>query len=523
MAKRPNKRAVEQGQKAGLRSEPTLAVCVATELEARLETITQKNAPALAALQDIQQFITGVADQQKLTALGLRRQGMISLLQAMRVQLAELMEQIAQHVGQPLAVTGSPATPVPALEDQIARLVTRVVTMAQAIDQALAILRAPTERPDTDADVFRDGLASMPSYHVLLGVLEAIHAGQGGQGWTDNNGQTVPMRPVYDGKGTAYLSLREPAGDRRPAAAVIRSLWAKVRELDDLTSDVLLYCLCCWATRTSSPGEFVWIIADRVLDERGVQRKRYRSEGLRWLHGHRRDDRLAVWQALVRLKDLWLEMLDVEVLPARRGRKAQFVRVESPLLLTDARMTQHDLDNNEAFLAAQVAPGRWARELWEVLGPQTGLLARKALEYDPYRERPEKRLAKYLAFHVRRNAQWHAEELPLRVATLLDALGDAIPADPARPGRTKDRLDKALDRLVADHVIGRWVYVDAPELPARGWFDQWLTWRVVISPADNVIAHYSAMKLPKPRAGLPASVPASDRDAIVVEPGRYRG
>jgi len=45
----------------------------------------------------------------------------------------------------------------------------------------------------------------------------------------------------------------------------------------------------------------------------------------------------------------------------------------------------------------------------------------------------------------------------------------------------------------------------------------------VISPADNVIAHYSAMKLPKPRAGLPASVPASDRDAIVVEPGRYRG
>jgi hypothetical protein len=161
---------------------------------------------------------------------------------------------------------------------------------------------------------------------------------------------------------------------------VIRSLWAKVRELDDLTSDVLLYCLCFWATRTSSPGEFVWISADRVLDERGVQRKRYHSEGLRWQHGHRRDDRLAVWQALVRLKDLWIEMLDVEVLPARRQRKAQFVRVESPLLLTDARMTQHDLENSEASLAAQVAPGRWARELWEVLGPQTGLLARKALD-----------------------------------------------------------------------------------------------------------------------------------------------
>jgi hypothetical protein len=334
---------------------------------------------------------------------------------------------------------------------------------------------------------------------------------------------TTASRRRYDGKGTAYLSIREPDGDRRPAAAMIRSLWAKVRELDDLTSDVLLYCLCCWATRTSNPGEFVWISADRVLDERGVQRKRYHSEGLRWQHGHRRDDRLAVWQALVRLKDLWIEMLDVEVLPARRQRKAQFVRVESPLLLTDARMTQHDLENSEAFLAAQVAPGRWARELWEVLGPQTGLLARKALEYDPYRERAEKRLAKYLAFHVRRNVQWHAEELPLRVATLLDAIGDAIPAEPARPGRTKDRFDKALDRLAADQVIGKWVYLEAPELPARGWFDQWLSWRVVISPAENVMAHYSAMKLPKSRTNRPAPLPASDRDAILVEPGRYLG
>jgi hypothetical protein len=186
-------------------------------------------------------------------------------------------------------------------------------------------------------------------------------------------------------------------------------------------------------------------------------------------------------------------------------------------------MTQHDLENNEAFLAAQVAPGRWARELWEVLGPQTGLLARKALEYDPYRERPEKRLAKYLAFHVRRNAQWHLEELPLRVSTLLEALGDAIAADPARPGRTKERFEKALDRLATDHVIGKWVYVDAPELPARAWLDQWLSWRVVICPADDVIAHYTAMKLPKPRASLPTPMPASDRDAIVVEPGRYRG
>ena len=523
MPKRPNKRADERPLKGRANPQAALPIALAAELLARLEAITNENTPALAILHEMEQLIAGASDQQKLAAFGPRRHDMISALQAMRVQLANLMETVAEHVGQPLSVMGNTSSHATAAEEQFARAVAYVVTTAKAIDRALAVLQVTTERPETDTEVFRDGLASMPSYHVLLGVLEAIHAGQAGQGWTDNDWQTVPMRPVYDGKGSAYLSVRGPDGDRRPATAVIRSLWAKVRELDDLTSDVLLYCLCCWATRTSSPGEFVWVSADRVLDERGVQRKRYRSEGLRWQHGHRRDDRLAVWQALVRLKDLWIEMLDVEVLPARRGRKAQFVRVESPLLLTDARMTQHDLENDESFLAAQVAPGRWARELWEVLGPQTGLLARKALEYDPYRERPEKRLAKYLAFHVRRNAQWHLEEFHLRVSTLLEAVGDAIPADPSRPGRTKDRLDKALDRLAADLVIGRWAYVDVPDLPARGWLDQWLSWRVVISPTDNVIAHYSAMKLPKPRTSSLASLPASDRDAMLVEPVRHPG
>jgi len=518
--RQPTKQIAKRRRKEAAAVPALDAQALAREVGARINAILEASGPTIRAILEEPEAKTWKASSvpEVLARLGTSRTAdVVVVLEATLDQFAGVLEIIARY-GE---ATGQAEAPLP---PALAGQVEHVRALAGAAETTLRVLRGPSPQSPAIADVFRDGLASLPTYQSLWGVLQAIQEGRNAlQQWTDNNGQTVPMRPVYDGKGTAYLSVREPAGDRRPAAAVIRSLWAKVRELDDLTSDVLLYCLCCWATRTSSPGEFVWIIADRVLDERGVQRKRYRSEGLRWLHGHRRDDRLAVWQALVRLKDLWLEMLDVEVLPARRGRKAQFVRVESPLLLTDARMTQHDLDNNEAFLAAQVAPGRWARELWEVLGPQTGLLARKALEYDPYRERPEKRLAKYLAFHVRRNAQWHAEELPLRVATLLDALGDAIPADPARPGRTKDRLDKALDRLVADHVIGRWVYVDAPELPARGWFDQWLTWRVVISPADNVIAHYSAMKLPKPRAGLPASVPASDRDAIVVEPGRYRG
>jgi hypothetical protein len=140
--KRPDKRRLNEGA----RSQPTLPVTAATELEARLQTITHENARALAALQDMKQLIAGVPDQQKLPALGPRRDEMITVLEAMRVQLAELMETIAQHVGQPLGVTRSPTDPgpTPVVDEQIARVVTRVVTIAQAIDEALAALRVST-------------------------------------------------------------------------------------------------------------------------------------------------------------------------------------------------------------------------------------------------------------------------------------------------------------------------------------------------------------------------------------------
>jgi hypothetical protein len=86
---RPTKRADKSRRNEGARSQSTAPVAVATELEARLETITQENARALAALQDMKQLIAGSPGQQKLPALGPRRDDMITVLEAMRAQFGE--------------------------------------------------------------------------------------------------------------------------------------------------------------------------------------------------------------------------------------------------------------------------------------------------------------------------------------------------------------------------------------------------------------------------------------------------
>ncbi|HEX5164354.1 MAG TPA: hypothetical protein VFV93_03070, partial [Thermomicrobiales bacterium] len=71
--------------------------------------------------------------------------------------------------------------------------------------------------------------------------------------------------------------------------------------------------------------------------------------------------------------------------------------------------------------------------------------------------------------------------LRLRVTTLLE--NAALEPDSARPQRCRDRLERALDRLTTDHVIGGWRYeADPGNLPARHWLPTWTTMVIQIDP-----------------------------------------
>jgi hypothetical protein len=343
--------------------------------------------------------------------------------------------------------------------------------------------------------VFDRDAAPIPTMHAVRALVGAIHDGNTGHGWADQDGQTVPTHRTATsrGHGAVYVSVRDAIGSTTPASDVLPQLWEKVRALDDLTSDVLLVCLAHWATRSERPDQPVWITADAVLDARGLQRKRYRSEREMWAHGHRREDRLDVARAFARLDTLWLQLVNVEVIPAGRGRKRRAVNVESKALAWLDRITQPDLDGGEpVFLAARVMPGSWAGEYAALDVRQTGLLAKRALAYDPYRQQPEKRLAKYLAFHVRINSKHDRATLDLRVSTLVETAG--LTPEQANPLRTRKRLEAALDQLRQDGLLDGWRYVHDPDqLPARRWLDAWLGFTVALTPPAALREQYASL------------------------------
>lgn len=344
-------------------------------------------------------------------------------------------------------------------------------------------------------DVFKVGQAPIPSDYPTFALTKAIHNATVGKGWTDHQGQRVPTHstPGRRGKGSVHVTVRPPDGALTADADALARLWEQVRALDDWTSDALLVCLAHWASRGEAPDTPVWITAAAILDARGIQRKRYRKELGDWQHGHRTEDRMKAGRALAQLDSLWLEIVNLEVIPAGKRRKPRRITVTSRALAMLDVMSQADLEGAAVFLAARVMPGEWAAKYWELGLRQTGLLASKVLGYDPYREQTEKRLGKYLAFQFRFNASKSDSLIRRDVATLLENAG--LDTDQRNPQRTRDRLERALDRLAADGILKGWGYVlDAGALPARRWLPHWLALSVRIDPPDEIATHYRAIK-----------------------------
>jgi hypothetical protein len=132
---------------------------------------------------------------------------------------------------------------------------------------------------------------------------------------------------------------------------------------------------------------------------------------------------------------------------------------------------------------------------------QTALLSQQALQYDPYRQAWEKRLTRYLAWQwrIRKNADKCAEPISVEVL-LLNAVGGWI--DKKNPVRTKQHLEKALDRLRTDAVIQNWKYANANDKWAgrEGWQNSWLGQKITVEPPAMIIEHYQKIKIAPPKA-----------------------
>lgn len=359
-------------------------------------------------------------------------------------------------------------------------------------------------------DVFLSVMSNAP-YHAVREALALNRFSRSGDSpW--------PTASIERGgaRGQAQLfpieAELQPYMDSGDQKNLINSMWQQRAELSDLDADVLDMMSAMWLEQARNSESTARARIDDLLRLRGLKPKT--GEGGR-SSGYRKEQREQLFRTLTHLNNLWVKMAEFETVANegdRRGRKTKIQNISSrAFIITDIGGNQRSSDGPMEIEEFLFRPGVIFANFLYGVGRQTALLSRKAVEYDPYRQSWEKRLTRYLSWQWRVEATRPDSERSFRVETLLDAVGETWNRQDGR--RLKERLEKALKQLAADHVIASWAW-NEPENPARirrFMSEYWQHASIRIRQPDLVRNHYQTLM---PQAASPIAIAGSQIELL---------
>lgn len=293
----------------------------------------------------------------------------------------------------------------------------------------------------------------------------------------------------------------EPFRESSEQKDLIALMWQQVSELSDLDADILDLLSAIWLEQARSPNDAARVSVKNLLRRRGLKPKM--GEGGRD-SGFRPDQKQQLFRSLSHIQNLFLLIHETESPQAREHRQVS----SRAFIITDiaGRRTGNGPLDIEEFL---VRPGVLFGHFLFGQGRQIAILSSKAIEYDRIRQDWEKRLARYFSWQWRNDAVNQRSSRKFLVRTLLENSGKPINED--HPGRTRKRLEKALDTLASDQVIASWRW--DPDNPrgssSTSWTSFWLSWSIEIEAPEFVRKHYQHVLPPDAAANtslLPAPV-----------------
>ena len=338
---------------------------------------------------------------------------------------------------------------------------------------------------------------------VQAALAAYSNAQSGGGQWKEDQRQ-LPTFTYAKGEGTTHVQVRPHDLNAVLDDSTVTALWQQVRQFSDLDGDVFLAMLAQAIATPPDEQGCVWIKGTQILDYRGIKPKMHQTKGGRKRQaGHRPDDLADISVCIGGMSNTWLEVRqwigDDETGAPGRGRKKARKRLfshESRLVNITDTIYQYEIqfggapglrpsrDDSKApvAIAWRYQFGSWSDPFMKGPNRQIAWLLQQVLGYDPYHETWEKRLARYFTFHMRMNAAGGGVSIVREVGSLIGEL--SLPVDYRNPEKTKQRLERAMNRLVDDGQIDDWAYLeDIAQLPPRKWIEVWLTYTIQVHAA----------------------------------------
>lgn len=370
---------------------------------------------------------------------------------------------------------------------------------------------ARKQRPYSAATFNDAGYAPIAACQPVQALLNAIsNAASGGDRWAFNendvNYKQVPYFAQTWASGSKSTILYSPDDSIAvPDNKVARQLWNEVKQIDESMADIMLDVFSHLSRNLGEDGA-TWFFASDHLDNRGLIPKMQADTpgGKKRRAGHRREDMLEISATLSKLQNLWLtihQFIDEENERSskKRKRKKTLYTHKGRLLMVEGYWYQNELTGEESdqlldvgyAIGWKIRPGEWLKTFLEWPNRQVAQLCKVLIEYDPYRERHEKRIGRYIMFHGHMQTRGKGSVLTRRIRDILAEVS-LLPEKelPRNAMREKERFEKAMDILARDRVIDGWRYaVENASLPEKRWFPTWLDGQVqvFIAPARRLI------------------------------------
>ena len=300
-----------------------------------------------------------------------------------------------------------------------------------------------------------------------------------------------PTTPLYKGNMEGVVQFKPPFfEDAWQAGLPIDQAWQEAESVSDLDVDIFDALCSVFLSRASHSKDLVEVYFDELLQMRGLKAK-LGGEGRRG--GYEQKQRRQVLESLTRIQSLWIEIEKAVIYV--KGRPVEMKLQGRTFLFKDGagaecRISELTEEKRIFFTIDDV----FSRYLYGS-GRQIAILPIKALHYNPHHRTWEKRLARYVSWRWRTQARKGDYCQPNKIATLLHAIGADI--NERTPSRTRDRLEKALDTLHEDGIIGNWHYDqkwDEKVAEMRGWYRIWKNAAIIIEPPAVITDQYQSIQ-----------------------------
>lgn len=188
----------------------------------------------------------------------------------------------------------------------------------------------------------------------------------------------------------------------------------------------------------------------------------------------------------------------------KQGRKVVWedheVKVIGPIIVYHGTIGEYSkITGKELWEFTTLSLGQWA----EFIGGRvaTKVVSQEVLAYSAKQEPYHKKLGHYIAGLFRNNAQRTKGIMPHGIT--MKALFEGAGIEPPRNrGEFKSDIDKALERLKRDNVIGNYWYMSEKNSPEAyetvekrtgRWFDTYLGLYINFSPSKMVLEYYRSL------------------------------